>query len=380
MAAKWFWGLATPATGTAHSPQVQGGVFMELARARARTLTVRCDPATSDEAAFTVSGSDPGAAFIDDLATDLVCQRESDVLFRGRIAPAQDTLDAGRADAQFTAWSYRELLRRRSLASLSTLSYTSVDQSAIVWALMDYTQGLPGGYLGVGRGVGAVGTGWFRTVTYTKDGFIFDAIAGLAQMDNGFDWNVTPHGNATDLRLDLWQGGLRVDKGVTLEWGGAEVKTATRTLDPGTFANSAYLTGDDSVSLTPVLSSSAGMGTDPAGRWESVIPTAEVIQASLAARGAYTIRDMSQMLPTWDITLHPGAWEGRGHIWPGDLVRWRVNRGRLKEDRQYLVAQLAITPGDSGDDQVTVSLGRVPVTLPRVILRIKAPPPHRFVS
>jgi len=369
--AKWFYGLATPATGTAHAPQVPGGVFMELPSARSRSLSLRCDPAASDEAAFTLSGSAPEGAFIGELDTDLVVQRDDETLFRGRIGPTGDSLDAIRHDAQFTALSYRELLRRRALLTAGTLSFTTVDQALIVWSMMDYTQGLPGGYLGIGRGAGAAGGGSDRTVTYQKTDYIYDNIVALAQMDNGFDWNVTCEEGPADLRLDIFPGGLLEDHGVILEWGDNQVGKVTRSFDPSTYADVLYLTGASSAGLTPVTVTKAGIATLPEGRWESVVSTSEVIQLALNLRGTFLANDVMRLLATYTVELKPGAWKGPDHIWPGDQLRFRLRTTRLDVNLLYKVTQLDIALGDAGDERVTLTLGRLPPSLKRMIRTVQ---------
>lgn len=371
--ASWFWGLADPVTAVApHAPQVPGGLFMELAGARSRKLTVVNDPSTSDSAAFTISGHDPEAAFVTELESDLVVRRDDRVLFRGRVGDSGDTLDAGRHDASFTGMSYRELLKRRSLVSASTLSYTSLDEMLITWALMDYAQSQAGGNLGVSRGAGAAGSGIVRSVTYNKTDYVFDNISALAQMDNGFDWNITPHGaNASDLRLDLYAGGLQRQTGVVLQWGDGIVASCTRSFDPTAFANRLYVTGDSSASLTPVALDNGILGSDPRGRWESVVATTEVVQATLAARAANLLMNYSQELASWQLVLRQGAWGGPDHIWPGDVLTWQVRSGRLAEDTQYRVSQLDVVPNDNGSEQVTVTLGRLRQDIREIIKKIK---------
>lgn len=367
---RWFYGLAIPATGSTRGPVPAGGVYAELPKARDRTLTLVVDPTTSDQAGFTIDGRAPEAALVDELATDLVIQRDNRVLFRGRIAPDSDTLDGTRHDTTFTAWSYRELLRRRSMVNASTLTYTGTDQSTIAWALMDYTQALPGGNLGISRGDG-VTTGSARTVVFNKTDYLFDLIANLAQMDQGFDWNIAPLHSATDLRMNMYAPSLLVNRGVVIEWGGELCQSATRTFDPGTYANMAYLTGDSSGSLTPVLVTEAMIGTLPQGRWETTLGTTELVQSSLISRGAYTLSDMDKILASWQVTMRKGSWGGPDHIWAGDEVRWRVRSGRIDIDADYRVVQMDITPGNSNDEVVVLTLGRLPVRIPREVVRLK---------
>lgn len=368
--AKWFWGLASPATGAAHGAAEPGAVFMELPKARGRRLTLRIDPTVSDEAVFTMSGTDPGGEFIGDLDTDLVCQRGDEVLFRGRIGVTGDTLDALRHDSTYTAMSYRELLKRRSLSNLTTLSYTGADQSDIVWALMDYTQSQTNGDMGIERGTGAAGTGVARTVAYSKGDFIFDNIAALAQADDGFDWNVTCVEDSQDLRLHIWEDGLKVDKGFVLEWGSSMVKSAVRAFDPSAYGNKLYAMGDPSAALTPVSLTGADLATFAGGRFESVVTTNDTVQATLASRAAWILKTLGQRIPSWQVTLAAGAWDGPDQLMVGDVVWWRARSGRVSENKQYRVVQLDLVPNDAGGETVTVGLGMVPRTVNRIIAKI----------
>lgn len=355
---KWTWALAVPVTGAAKGPVEPGGIFADLARAKGRRLTVRVDPVQSHEAVFSINGSAAEAAQVDELFTDLVVMRNQEVLFRGRIAPSSDTLDGTIHDTSFTARSYRDLLQRRTLMNDAVLSWTSADQASIVWDLISYMQGQPSGALGITRGLGS-STGVSRTVTYTAADYIGDRISELAQMDDGFDWDITAYGPA-DLRLDIWAPSRGLNRGVVLEYGGALVSSISRNVDPWGYSNALYVTGDSGAALSPIIAEDAAISSMQQGRWESAVGTSIQVQSALNAYAAWQLTDAEVVQPSYTVTMRASTWGGPGHIWIGDIVRLRIRSGRLDVDEDIRVVQMDISPGEDNDEQVVLTLGRIP--------------------
>ncbi len=71
-------------------------------------------------------------------------------------------------------------------------TFSAVDQTAIAWGLINYTQGLTNGGLGVVSGT--LGTGITRSATWKDydNKYILEAITDISQMTSGFDFDITP--------------------------------------------------------------------------------------------------------------------------------------------------------------------------------------------
>lgn len=355
------WTFAAGGTPPGGSPSVA------LANAMSKTVTVRLGPDQNHEASFVLDGTDSQAASFTELQNDLWCFRAGWPLpvFQGRIAPTTDTLDASGHKVQVTAMDYREVLARRRLFSSDTLTFTGTDQAAIALSLINATQGRAGGNLGIVAGTGQ-GSGPARTLTFQAGDFIAADIISIAQMDAGFDWDISSYG-VQDLRLDIWSPFRGTSRGVVLEHGSSLVTSVTRTVDPSAFADALLVTGDPSGGLTAQQPEAADIATRPEGRWDQVVGTTQLTSGGLASRAAFELAAAEVVIPSYAITLAANAWGGPGHIWLGDEVTVRIKSGRLAVNDLLRVAELDIAIGDDGDERVTLQVGAIPFRIEKAI-------------
>lgn len=322
-----------------------GATFLELTGASARRLVWRVDdPATVD---FSLDGNSAEAAAIVELATDLVCYRDGTKLFRGRIGPLEDDIAADDYRLNLSAVDYRGMLDAR-IVGVSGESFTAVDQGTIAWNLIQTTQALSGGNWGITNGIGAT-SGTTRDRAYDPGKPRGEAIAELARVDGGFEWEID-----ADLELNRWYPTRGTVTGVRLDHGGLLSK-ARRSLGQRTFANATMAIGAEG--LTPVMSTTAGIGTDPRGRWEmSRGYTSVKEQATLAARSTWMLGQTSTIRPDFVVTFRRGAWQGPGNVWIGDTVTLVVNTGRLAVNAAHRVVELAVALDEDGSETVSAGL------------------------
>jgi hypothetical protein len=65
------------------------------------------------------------------------------------------------------------------------------------------------------------------------------------------------------------------------------------------------------------------------------------------------------ILPSYQVQLKPGAWEGSGHIWKGDTVNLRFKSGRLRVDAELRVMNIHADIGDKGEEVIVLTLGNL---------------------
>ena len=359
--ASWAWLIGQAAPHAAY--------ITELSQARARSLRLRAPADAFHEASFLIDGRHPEAASFTELSSDLTVMRDGAFLFRGRIAPTSDSIDGFRHDVQVTAMDYRELLRRRMIFSGDTKDWTSTEQFDICWSILNATQGRAGGDLGIAKGAGKSGTGVTRTVSFAAGDMIGDKISEMGQTTSGFDWFINSYA-ADDLRFDLFYPYTGADRGIVLEFGAGLVAGMQRQVDPSTFANSIYLTGDSSKSLTPIQEDAAGIGTAAQGRFDQVVGTNIKTSTYLQARADWYLADAQVVMPSYIVNLYPGAWNGPDHIWIGDTVRLRIRSGRLDVDAPYRVLEIAVELGESNEERITLTIGRIPQDLRKLVPRM----------
>lgn len=345
----------------------QGGHWGDVGQAANRTLTLRSEPDQNHEVSFDLDGANSAAAAqIMELETDIHVMYGNSYVFAGRVLPTQDVLDASRHTETVTADCYRAVLKRRAFLPGDTVSYTNMEQQQIAWKMLQTAQGHPGGNLGIVQGAGSGGTGVQQTVTYAVGDYIGDDIASLAGLQNGFEWQINPYG-PDDLRLDVfypWQGR---DKGVVLAYGQGRVAQITRNVDPSTYGNAVYVTGDSSVTLAAQQLDMAGISAAPGGRWDSVIGTSDKTQSALNADAAQQLAQAQALVPSYTVDLHSGTWGGPSDIWLGDTVTLRIKSGRLNVNDQLRVVEMVFAINSSGQEQLSLTIGRLPFRLHKAI-------------
>lgn len=321
----------------------------ELTGARGRVVTWRVDG--HPFAQFTLDGRSDEAAGIVERRDDLWVYRDGVLVFRGRIAGAEDRVNEDRHDVQFLAVGYRGLLSLAAKVEPPVPTWTGVDQAQIVWELVDAWQGLPGADWGITEGVGAT-SGVTRDETdlapFTPVG---EAIDRIMRLDDGGEWDISP-----TLTLDRWfpTRGTTVD--VTLDYGGT-IATIERSLPE--FGNVAGATGSNET--TPVVAAAAGVASDERGRWTVAqgFPSVKR-QATLTGKAGWLLDQVSSVEFEWRATFSPRRWPGPNVLWVGDTTTLVVRSGRLQVSGPHRVVELQAVPGEDGTETITVGLVGVP--------------------
>jgi hypothetical protein len=321
-----------------------------LAKATGRRITFRLKAAA--DLAFELDGRSEEAAAIVERATDVVAWRDGVKLYRGRVAPSSDKV--GRARHSFTVQTadYRALLGRRKL--YDELVFAAVDQAEVALELVDYTQALTGGDLGIVQGTGFP-TGVLRDRTYPVGKWIGEALEELGEVIDGFEWEID-----AELALNVYypeRGQVLDDPDHPRLVYGVNVVELERT--PGPFSNAWQVTG--SAGLATEVRESAGLAADQRGRWDEQASYPEVVeQATLAEKADRLLADQEDGAPSYKVELSPGWWQGPGHVWLGDWVPLTVRSGRLDETVVRRVWEIEVAPNENGTEKVVVTLNRPP--------------------
>lgn len=365
-----------------------------LTKAKGRSITWRLrEPSTLD---FSIDGRHPQAGYLQELVTDVHLVRNSQVLYTGRMGGSDDDVDAGTHDVTVSTADTRALLDRRLWPAPGT-TYTG-DTGALARELVTQAQAKAGGDLGISvAGVPDSGTTMTREL---KGGAAIlaelDAAAEHGRPDAGFEWDVSP--GWEDRELQLWAPQRGQDRGMVLDYiytgqpRSSIVAKVTRQVAPGDYANAVRVIGGvrvethrDVVTYTdaetgetvtetneyelrfptqPVYRSIAADG--PEGVWESRISDETLVwQSEVEARADAELARLAMVQPAYTVTLRGGAWDGPEHIWLGDTVQLLVRSGRLQVDAQLRVLELKLDLGDSGQEQVELTVGRPVPTLLR---------------
>jgi hypothetical protein len=216
----------------------------------------------------------------------------------------------------------------------------------------------------------------FRTITYVGTEYVGAEIDKLATMQGGFDWGMEPWstglagGSPGDPvgNFYLWYPQRGVTKSFTAEYG-ANVASVKRVVDSTAFANQVLMTG---ATGTAAQTASGDVWTNPQlhaeGAWQVAKADSNTSDTGLLlAEAQYELGFDSNLTPSYQLTLMPGAWISRDDCWLGDSVRVKVSSGRLAVDANMRIVQIDFDIDDAGNEKVSLTVARPPLTLSKVL-------------
>jgi hypothetical protein len=366
-------------------------LIADLFDARSRQLTQAWD--SPAELTFTLDGETTSAQLVSELTTDVRAYRwdeqsGNDVeMFRGIVDHSEDQLSEDSAVVTFTCHDYAAMLSRRIVTS--TLSVTATDQDNLAISLANTAKTAPftpGSYLpiwpelvnpdGTQR---SANSGQLRDRTYLGQTNIGTAFDELAKVINGFDYdvvpqqlaniNLAPQSDTSILRIFYpMQGVTRTDMALVY---GANVAALTRTVSSDTYGNYWRVLGNNQSSDATVPqwasvasnSDANNVTVNPIGTWMSGDNAADVtIQSTLDQQAQGDLNLSGLLVPTYTLTLAPGAYR-YGSPKMGDTVPLVVEKGRLHVDTTLRVMGITYAIGEDGDEDVSLVLGRSPLSL-----------------
>ena len=370
-------------------PATRSAPIAELASARSRRLEQKYNaPATLT---FTVSGRSPEAAELAELRSDVVATRWDEtsgrdvIVFRGIVAQTEDQISEQEHTVTVTCHDYLKMLERRLLTA--PYAPTQTDQDVIVRDLVAYASTVPtsggqsfgaGAYLPlVAQPVNPDGaervtpSGQLRDRAYLGNQKLDEALANLAAVINGFDYDLAPYGlgDADAVRVFYpYQGTQRFDMALVY---GSTVSALTRTVNSGDYANYWRVLGEgteDAQLYAEAHNSDAiDVTVTGLGLWQSGDNASDVsIQSTLDEKAHGDLAQSSILVPSYTVTMRPGA-----YVWGspdmGDVVPLVVRSGRLDVVTDVRVVGLTYAIGDDGDEKVELTVGRPVRTLTQLI-------------
>jgi microcystin-dependent protein len=344
-APQWVFTLAQPA----------GGNVGALTAATTRKLSFFLDSGAT--CTWTMPGQHPETALIDELATDVICSRNGNNLFRGRVGGSTDTLAADADTVTFTAVDYRAQLGRRLLWPEVIRSFRGADQADIAWQMISDTQALTGGGLGITRGAAAA-TGVLRDRDYDPGKNLGEALTQLGDLQNGFDWEID-----ANRAFNLWHPQRGRSTGLVLYYG-RDLTDVTRSTNPAQFGNAVYYTG--AAATTPV-ETTVGTFDPQIGRWDAQKSDPNlVLQQTVADQAAAELAAASSFDAAFSVTMTAGVWDPT-LLWLGDTAQLVIQAGRLNVNLSRRIIQIDVALSDDGGETVTLSVDQaVPVLTTRL--------------
>ncbi len=298
-------------------------------------------------ASVTMKGESALSGVITELVTDIKVTRNDELYFRGRVGPSNDVGDPLNQNVTFAAIDYRKKLGTRTMRDTDILDFIDTDQGNIAWSLINTVQTRPNGDDGIRQGLYATGT--TKDYSIEPGASVEEAINLIANATDGFDWEVDPF-----LKFNTFHPERGTAKDVVLDYGGA-FGYYSRTFDFENYANTLWATATTGVD--PVWVEAANIAQRPEGRWErsAAWPDAAA-QETHNDNSLWLLEQAINHKYTYEVTLAPGFWLGKGHFWLGDIINLQIIHGRLNIREPRKVETISIDLDDEGTETVKVSL------------------------
>ena len=386
-------GVCTSSRAFQFGPAARSAPIAELSSARSRRLEQAYNaPATLT---FTVSGRSPEAAELAELRSDVVATRWDEttgrdvIVFRGIVAQTEDQISEQEHTVTVTCHDYAKMLERRLLTG--PWNFTGLDQDDVVAFLLALASTMTtsagasfgaGSYLpvraenvnpdGSPREIKSNALGApLRDRAYLGNQLFSEALANLAAVINGFDYDLVPYGlgDADALRVFYpFQGVQRFDMALVY---GSSVAALTRTVNSGDYANYWRVLGqgteDTQVYAEATNSDAVDITVSGLGLWQSGDNASDVtIQSTLDEKAQGDLAASALLVPSYTVTMRPGAYSW-GSPNMGDVVPLVVRSGRLDVVSNVRVVGLTYDVGDDGEETIGVTVGRPVRTLTQLI-------------
>jgi hypothetical protein len=250
---------------------------------------------------FSCPGDTLPGTEITELDTDIWLYLDGVLIERFRVLEVvQDWAFDGSNTISVACCCYRRLLGSRYVNS--PLSFTGLSQGLIVASLILHTQSQVNGNLGIV--LGSAGPVVPRDRSYEIGANILESIVELTQIDGGVVWRIDANGALIVTQVPTVYPSPNPQPVVL----GGNALTIRKPSGSALFANVAVVTGD-SVATTPVIATTAGLSTDPRGRWEKFrgLPQ-EQTQGNLTQQANGIVTDSQSPQIVYDFTLEPGRY------------------------------------------------------------------------
>lgn len=335
----------------------QGSSALGVISALDRKLDLYLDRPSSLQ--FKVNGLHPTAEFVEELSTDVVVFRDREKIGRFVMTSVRDEIDATSHYVTVNAFDYRGRLSRRIIKTQQT--FTAEDDVDIAWNVINTAQSDTNGGMGITRGVYPAGVS--LTGGFAPGVRLDEAIDILADIDDGFDWDID-----ADLRFNIYRPRGETRQRV-IDYGGLE-KTASRNFAVERFANVVRVSGDSTV--TPVVE---GTGSSSVGRWETEVGYPAVNnQTLLDGLAIDALASAGEDAYAYSVVIRDTdgiqRWGGPSDIGLGDTVRLVLRSGRLDINELKRVTEIHLGVDDDGGEEVTFVLDGIEPTFAQRIQRV----------
>jgi hypothetical protein len=261
---------------------------------------------------FAIPGYVPEADAINELDTDVWLYRDGILDQRFRIVQVNQSWGpSGEDTISVQAVCYRRVFAGRYLNT--NFVFSQVSQGQIIWDLIDHSQGLTNGDLGVT--IGNLGPTVLRDRNYEAGQNILDIIVDLCNVINGPSWEIDEN-----LELVISQYPLFPSNPTPIVLG-STASSMSRPSGASRFANVALVSGNQQ-ETSIVIAEATGLPSDPRGRWERRASYPSVsLQDTIIDHADGLLTEYQAPTTIWTVDVDPGRFFGDAQYQLGDFVR-----------------------------------------------------------
>ena len=289
--------------------------------------------------------------------TRLLIYRENVLIWAGVVWEVEEnaTIDEGTVNIQCI-----EIFHILSEKRYTSNTYTNTDAGQIAWGIINTTQGLTGGNLGLTQGT--IQTTQNRDRTYL-DEKIGEKIIQLTEVINGFDFVITPSIKINTLgEFNVYSKRGSTITDFRLEYGDKlknNIQSWSRKRTLSDIYNSVVIEGEGygDIALKSIQ-------TDPSminavGLLEGRVQEKSINQQiTLDSKGQEFIRVRKTEQPIYDLTLN-NAYDDFGKYDIGDIVTVKIQTGYVNINTTMRIYGIDVRVADSGEEQIKLTVSTI---------------------
>lgn len=289
--------------------------------------------------------------------TRLLIYRANVLIWAGVVWEMEEnaTIDEGTVNLQCV-----EIFHILSEKRYTSNTYTATDAGQIAWGIINTTQGLTGGNLGLTQGTIEATQNRDRTYLDEKIG---EKIIQLTEVINGFDFLITPSIKInTQGVFNVYSKRGSTITNIQLEYGDGlrnNIQAWRRARTLSDMANSIVVEGEGlgdarltSTATDSTLISAVGLLED------RVQEKSISLQATLDTRATEVLRVKKAEQPIYDLTLN-NAYDDFGRYDIGDIITVKIKSGYVNINANMRIYGIEVRISDGGEEQIKLTVSTI---------------------
>ena len=289
--------------------------------------------------------------------TRLLIYRANVLIWAGVVWEMEEnaTIDEGVVNIQCV-----EIFHILSEKRYTSNTYTNTDAGQIAWGLINTTQGLTGGNLGLTQGTIEATQNRDRTYLDEKIG---EKIIQLTEVINGFDFLITPSIKInTQGVFNVYSKRGQTINSFNLEYGEGlrnNIQAWSRKRTLSDIYNSVVVEGEGYGDIALKSTQTDSSMINAVGLLEGRVQEKSINQqTTLDSKGQEFIRVRKTEQPIYDLTLN-NAFDDFGKYDIGDIVPVKIKSGYININTTMRIYGIDVRVSDGGEEQIKLSVSTI---------------------